>query len=69
MDGDSQQQVFQQKLAPPVAEMAYICGECGVENSLKPREPVRCKECGYRIMYKKRTKRIRRSMIPKLLEP
>ncbi|KAJ3326999.1 hypothetical protein HDU76_012439 [Blyttiomyces sp. JEL0837] len=31
--------------------------DCGVDNEIKPREPIRCKECGYRIMYKKRTKR------------
>ncbi|CAD7689724.1 unnamed protein product [Nyctereutes procyonoides] len=28
--------------------MVYICGEYGC----------RCKECGYRIMYKRRTKRL-----------
>ena len=26
-------------------------------NEIKAREPIRCKECGHRIMYKKRTKR------------
>ncbi|KAI8806106.1 DNA directed RNA polymerase [Cladochytrium replicatum] len=41
----------------PRQEVAYICGECGVDNVIKPREPIRCKECGYRVMYKKRTKR------------
>lgn len=24
---------------------------------MRPRDPIRCRECGYRIMYKKRTKR------------
>jgi DNA-directed RNA polymerase I, II, and III subunit RPABC4 len=49
-------------------EVTYICGgfflslltptsECGVDNVIKPKEPIRCQECGYRIMYKKRTKR------------
>ncbi|KAL1926152.1 hypothetical protein VTP01DRAFT_6017 [Rhizomucor pusillus] len=38
--------------------MAYICAECGTENALKPREPIRCQDCGHRIMYKKRTKRM-----------
>ena len=42
---------------PPAAAMTYICAECGSENEIKPKEPIRCKECGYRIMYKKRTKR------------
>ena len=31
--------------------------DCHGENELKPRDPIRCRECGYRIMYKKRTKR------------
>lgn len=38
--------------------MKYICAECGKENDIKPNEdPIRCRECGYRILYKKRTKR------------
>nr|CAH7751755.1 unnamed protein product [Callosobruchus chinensis] len=37
--------------------MVYICGECHNENEIRPRDPIRCRECGYRIMYKKRTKR------------
>lgn len=31
--------------------------ECHTENEIKARDPIRCRECGYRIMYKKRTKR------------
>ena len=31
--------------------------DCHHENEIKPRDPIRCRECGYRIMYKKRTKR------------
>lgn len=45
----------------PVAKqqtMIYICGECHMENEIKARDPIRCRECGYRIMYKKRTKRM-----------
>ncbi|CAG9816260.1 unnamed protein product [Phaedon cochleariae] len=38
--------------------MIYICGECHSENEIRPRDPIRCRECGYRIMYKKRTKRL-----------
>ncbi|KAL4426189.1 hypothetical protein ABPG77_007471 [Micractinium sp. CCAP 211/92] len=37
---------------------AYICGDCGTENTLKPGDVIRCRECGYRILYKKRTKRV-----------
>jgi len=38
--------------------MVYICGECHNENEIRARDPIRCRECGYRIMYKKRTKRL-----------
>lgn len=50
--------------------MTYLCGgtltpllalvtwiDCGAENEIKPKDAIRCRECGYRIMYKKRTKR------------
>ena len=42
----------------PRAPMIYICGECHNENEIRPRDAIRCRECGYRIMYKKRTKRL-----------
>lgn len=38
--------------------MIYVCGECHAENEIKARDPIRCRECGYRIMYKKRTRRM-----------
>lgn len=38
--------------------MVYICGECHRENEIRARDPIRCRECGYRILYKKRTKRM-----------
>ncbi|XP_034935194.1 DNA-directed RNA polymerases I, II, and III subunit RPABC4 [Chelonus insularis] len=38
--------------------MVYICGECHHDNEIRARDPIRCRECGYRIMYKKRTKRL-----------
>lgn len=31
--------------------------ECHAENEMRPKDAIRCRECGYRIMYKKRTKR------------
>jgi len=34
----------------------YICGECGSEQELKPNDAIRCRECGHRIMYKKRSR-------------
>ncbi|KAI0269228.1 DNA directed RNA polymerase, partial [Gloeopeniophorella convolvens] len=45
-------------LPPPRQEMEYLCADCGAKNDIKPREPIRCRECGHRIMYKKRTKRM-----------
>ncbi|XP_031789099.1 DNA-directed RNA polymerases I, II, and III subunit RPABC4 isoform X6 [Nasonia vitripennis] len=41
----------------PKQTMVYIC-ECHHDNEIRPRDPIRCRECGYRIMYKKRTKRL-----------
>ncbi|KAJ2608378.1 hypothetical protein EV177_005013 [Coemansia sp. RSA 1804] len=38
--------------------MTYDCGKCGRANDIKPREPVRCLECGYRIVFKQRTKKM-----------
>ncbi|KAL7683223.1 putative RNA polymerase archaeal subunit P/eukaryotic subunit RPABC4 [Plasmopara halstedii] len=39
-------------------EIKYICGDCGIINYLSARDPIRCRACGYRIMYKARTKRL-----------
>lgn len=35
----------------------YSCGDCDAEVSLKRGDPIRCKECGYRVLYKQRTNR------------
>lgn len=40
------------------SDVQYLCADCGVENDIRPREPIRCKACGHRIMYKKRTSRM-----------
>nr|GMD87606.1 DNA-directed RNA polymerases II, IV and V subunit 12 [Ipomoea batatas] len=37
--------------------VSYICGDCGQENTLKQGDVIQCRECGYRILYKKRTRR------------
>ncbi|KAF8690850.1 hypothetical protein HU200_041250 [Digitaria exilis] len=37
--------------------VSYLCGDCGAENTLKPGDVIQCRECGYRILYKKRTRR------------
>ncbi|KAI8918259.1 DNA directed RNA polymerase [Powellomyces hirtus] len=52
------QQGFNGAIQAPRVDVTYVCGECGSDNTIKPREPIRCKDCGYRIMYKKRTKRM-----------
>ncbi|KAJ1892641.1 DNA-directed RNA polymerase core subunit rpc10 [Kickxella alabastrina] len=39
-------------------QMSYQCGSCSKANDIKPREPIRCRDCGHRILYKKRTKRM-----------
>ncbi|KAJ2820162.1 DNA-directed RNA polymerase core subunit rpc10 [Coemansia erecta] len=36
----------------------YRCMDCGQLNEIKPREPIRCLDCGYRILFKERTKRM-----------
>jgi DNA-directed RNA polymerase I, II, and III subunit RPABC4 len=44
--------------------VVYVCGntskknailECGKESKLKPNDAVKCTDCGYRILYKKRS--------------
>ena len=36
----------------------YRCGDCGAKNIIKASDPVRCRQCGFRILYKMRTKRL-----------
>jgi DNA-directed RNA polymerase subunit RPC12/RpoP len=31
--------------------------DCAAENPIRMGEPIRCRECGHRVMYKPRTKR------------
>lgn len=35
----------------------YLCGDCDSKVTLKRGDPIRCKECGYRVLYKERTNR------------
>lgn len=53
MDPANQQE---QKEAPRAT--VYLCGDCHRDNEIRARDPIRCRECGYRIMYKKRTYRL-----------
>ncbi|KAI1504495.1 DNA directed RNA polymerase [Biscogniauxia marginata] len=43
---------------PDSVTMNYICGDCGSKFPLKRSDPIRCKECGCRVLYKERTKRM-----------
>ncbi|KAL7073932.1 hypothetical protein ACQ4LE_006855 [Meloidogyne hapla] len=40
-----------------ISAVVYICGDCHRENEIRPKDPIRCRECGYRILYKKRTRK------------
>ena len=42
---------------PIVRGVEYRCGDCGAKNVIKGGDPVRCRQCGFRILYKTRTKR------------
>lgn len=42
--------------------VAYRCGDCGQLNIIKGSDPVRCRHCGFRILYKIRTKRCKFSV-------
>jgi DNA-directed RNA polymerases I, II, and III subunit RPABC4 len=35
----------------------YACGDCDNKVVLKRGDPIRCKECGHRVLYKERTNR------------
>ena len=37
--------------------VSYLCGDCDTKVTLKRGDPIRCKECGYRVLYKERTNR------------
>lgn len=41
--------------AGPVTQ--YQCGDCAQKVVLRKGDAIRCKECGYRVLYKERTKR------------
>ena len=50
-------------IAPPIIRgVEYRCGDCGAKNIIKPGDPVRCRQCGFRILYKTRTKRCRSTL-------
>ncbi|OQD72515.1 hypothetical protein PENDEC_c021G05623 [Penicillium decumbens] len=38
--------------------VVYLCGECSARVALKRGDQIRCKDCGHRVLYKERTKRM-----------
>lgn len=36
--------------------VSYVCGSCKHKFELKIKDLIRCPNCGYRILYKERTK-------------
>ncbi|EPY52200.1 DNA-directed RNA polymerase I [Schizosaccharomyces cryophilus OY26] len=43
---------------PRPVTMIYLCADCGAKNTIQAKEVIRCRECGHRVMYKMRTKRM-----------
>ena len=41
-----------------ITSVNYQCGSCGQVTPLKASDPIKCRQCGYRILYKQRTKRM-----------
>jgi DNA-directed RNA polymerase I, II, and III subunit RPABC4 len=35
----------------------YVCGDCAFKVLLRRGDPIRCTDCGYRVLYKERTNR------------
>ncbi|KAJ1844360.1 DNA-directed RNA polymerase core subunit rpc10 [Coemansia sp. RSA 1722] len=59
---NNQAQYGGQKSMPGIkntgAQMSYLCAACAKPTEIKPKEPIRCHDCGHRILYKKRTPRM-----------
>lgn len=47
----------QQDFGDDSKPVKYLCGDCDNEVTLKKGDAIRCKECGYRVLYKQRTDR------------
>ncbi|ODQ53047.1 hypothetical protein SAICODRAFT_7644 [Saitoella complicata NRRL Y-17804] len=45
-------------IARPTQQIVYLCADCGSKNQIQAKEPIRCRECGHRVMYKQRTTRM-----------
>jgi len=38
--------------------VTYTCGDCASDVTLKKADPLRCLQCGHRILHKKRTAKL-----------
>eukprot|EP00823_Brevimastigomonas_motovehiculus_P003079 TRINITY_DN183_c4_g1_i1.p1 TRINITY_DN183_c4_g1~~TRINITY_DN183_c4_g1_i1.p1 ORF type:complete len:124 (-),score=63.58 TRINITY_DN183_c4_g1_i1:570-941(-) len=43
---------------PETEHPGFICGDCGASNQLKGSDSIRCRECGYRVVLKRRQRRL-----------
>ncbi|KZT62389.1 hypothetical protein CALCODRAFT_426223 [Calocera cornea HHB12733] len=57
-------EAHQEQIQRERAELEYLCADCGAKNHILPRQPIKCMECGHRIMYKKRTKKSECYLLP-----
>eukprot|EP00434_Breviolum_minutum_P016226 symbB.v1.2.014298.t1/scaffold1034.1/size142864/11 len=47
----------EEELKPHTVPVTYICGNCGALVEIKVSDIIRCRECGYRILFKMRSKK------------
>jgi DNA-directed RNA polymerase I, II, and III subunit RPABC4 len=47
-----------QQAASKPHPMIYICGECREETEIRPKDAICCRQCGFRILYKKRCRKL-----------
>ena len=40
-----------------ILKHSYDLLDCGAENTIKAKDAIRCRECGYKILYKKRERK------------
>lgn len=43
---------------PSRTKVHYVCGSCGKDNGLDENSAIRCYNCGHRIFYKKRERKL-----------
>ncbi|KAJ5640548.1 uncharacterized protein N7483_004485 [Penicillium malachiteum] len=49
---------YSNSMAIDTPSVVYLCGECSARVALKRGDQIRCKDCGHRVLYKERTKRM-----------